>query len=79
MAREGKPLEGKNQTRVRGTFMYVDSFTITINKRKSLVRVETIYYVSLSSYSLSSKNGVTLLILIRSDLLPRSTLIVPFV
>ena len=26
--------------------MYVDSFTITINKRKSLVRVETIYYVS---------------------------------
>ena len=72
-ARTGKKTSVRKKTSPSGSVIAcVDSFSITKNKRKRYMegRDYILFY---------SKNGVTRLIFNLSDLLPRSTLIVPFV
>ena len=62
----------KNNPRLGVAFMCVDSFWLLTTSVRLCreFRDRCLFY---------SKNGVTLLMFNRSDLLPRSTLIVPFV
>jgi len=71
----GKKTSVRKKTSLSGSVIAcVDSFSITNNKRKSYMeRRDSILFYSYS------KNGVTRLMFNLSDLLPRSTLIVPFV